>query len=354
MRVRRHQCAAPRAPQAGLSRARPRGPRPPDRDHRRHGRGAPDLLGRRAHHAERAGQAAGGRHRRRQHRADHRRGPHAARAREPADGLRVPERALFPRRQDLRQALRARAPRRAAGARAGAGGVPPPRLGALAPAAPAPCAPSAMRSARSIRRRSPSRPQGTAARHRLLRRCRAYARAQARADHRGSPPGVPRRDWRFSRKCSACWRSRRCASPKARCARGCCTTCSAASQREDARERTVRAMQQRYHVDIEQAERVEATVRELPRADARDLEARGSARGPGAEVGRAAARDRTRRLPQRLSPPRRLSARERRHAGVPARGAAAARAPGRRAPPQAHARRASRSSCRPGTAARCI
>jgi exopolyphosphatase/guanosine-5'-triphosphate,3'-diphosphate pyrophosphatase len=31
--------------------------------------------------------------------------------------------------------------------------------------------------------------------------------------------------------------------------------------REDARERTVRAMQQRYHVDLEQAERVEATAR---------------------------------------------------------------------------------------------
>ena len=34
-------------------------------------------------------------------------------------------------------------------------------------------------------------------------------------------------------------------------------------KREDARERTVRAMQQRYHVDTEQAERVEATVREF-------------------------------------------------------------------------------------------
>ncbi len=32
-------------------------------------------------------------------------------------------------------------------------------------------------------------------------------------------------------------------------------------RREDARERTVRGMQQRYHVDVEQAERVEATVR---------------------------------------------------------------------------------------------
>jgi exopolyphosphatase/guanosine-5'-triphosphate,3'-diphosphate pyrophosphatase len=34
-------------------------------------------------------------------------------------------------------------------------------------------------------------------------------------------------------------------------------------KREDARERTVRAMQQRYHVDTQQAERVEATVRDF-------------------------------------------------------------------------------------------
>ena len=34
-------------------------------------------------------------------------------------------------------------------------------------------------------------------------------------------------------------------------------------KREDARERTVRGMQQRYHVDIAQAERVEATVRDF-------------------------------------------------------------------------------------------
>ena len=27
----------------------------------------------------------------------------------------------------------------------------------------------------------------------------------ARADHRGSPPGIPRRGWRSSRKCSQCW-----------------------------------------------------------------------------------------------------------------------------------------------------
>jgi exopolyphosphatase / guanosine-5'-triphosphate,3'-diphosphate pyrophosphatase len=34
-------------------------------------------------------------------------------------------------------------------------------------------------------------------------------------------------------------------------------------QREDARERTVRGMQKRYHVDVAQAERVEATVRDF-------------------------------------------------------------------------------------------
>ena len=43
---------------------------------------------------------------------------------------------------------------------------------------------------------------------------------------------------------------------------------------EDARERTVRAMQRRYHVDLAQAERVEATALEFLDADPRGLEAR--------------------------------------------------------------------------------
>ena len=47
---------------------------------------------------------------------------------------------------------------------------------------------------------------------------------------------------------------------------------------EDARERSVRAMQQRYHVDLAQAERVETTVLEFSRADAAALEAGRSAR----------------------------------------------------------------------------
>ena len=47
---------------------------------------------------------------------------------------------------------------------------------------------------------------------------------------------------------------------------------------EDARERTVRAMQQRYHVDLAQAERVENDRAGIPRAGRGDLEARRSAR----------------------------------------------------------------------------
>ena len=97
---------------------------------------------------------------------------------------------------------------------------------------------------------------------------------------------------------------------------------------EDARERTVRRMQQRYHVDLAQAERVEATVLDFSprRRGAWKLD------DPLAELmlaGPRAARDRSRRLAQRLSPPRRLPARERGHAGLRARGAATAREAGR-------------------------
>ena len=48
-------------------------------------------------------------------------------------------------------------------------------------------------------------------------------------------------------------------------------------RREDARERTVRAMQRRYHVDIEQAERVEATARNFLEQTRDDLAPGGSA-----------------------------------------------------------------------------
>ena len=58
---------------------------------------------------------------------------------------------------------------------------------------------------------------------------------------------------------------------------------------EDARERTVRAMQKRYHVDFAQAERVESTALEFLEQTARDLETRGSAHRAGVEMGRATA-----------------------------------------------------------------
>ena len=75
----RHQCTARRATQAGLPRARARSAGIPDRNRLRHGGGAPDLLGRGAQSAERAGPPPGGRHRRWQHRDHHRRALRAAR-----------------------------------------------------------------------------------------------------------------------------------------------------------------------------------------------------------------------------------------------------------------------------------
>ena len=86
--------------------------------------------------------------------------------------------------------------------------------------------------------------------------------------------------------------------------------------RSDARERTVSSMQRRYHVDLEQAERVEATALQFLSQVTRALGAGRSAGRAEPEMGGATARDRARRRPQRLSPPRRLPARERRHAGI--------------------------------------
>ncbi len=86
---------------------------------------------------------------------------------------------------------------------------------------------------------------------------------------------------------------------------------------EDARERSVRSMQERYHVDLAQAERVEATVANFLARTRSGLEARRPAGRSDSQVGRATARDRARRLAQRLSPARRVSARERGYAGFP-------------------------------------
>ena len=104
--------------------------------------------------------------------------------------------------------------------------------------------------------------------------------------------------------------------PKARCAKACCTTWSAVLTNEDARVRSVRAMQGRYHVDIAQAERVEATALEFLQSNADRVGARRAIRRTGSVVGSAAARDRSGRFALALSEARRVSARARGYARV--------------------------------------
>ena len=64
----------------------------------------------------------------------------------------------------------------------------------------------------------------------------------------------PRRGFRRARRASAC------ESPTARCARACCTTCSAATRTRTRASARCASMQQRYHVDLAQAARVEQTA----------------------------------------------------------------------------------------------
>ena len=87
---------------------------------------------------------------------------------------------------------------------------------------------------------------------------------------------------------------------------------------EDARVRSVRAMQGRYHVDIAQAERVEATALDFLRQTQARVGAGRAVRRAGPVVGGAAARDRARRLAFALSQAWRVSARARGHAGISA------------------------------------
>ena len=93
---------------------------------------------------------------------------------------------------------------------------------------------------------------------------------------------------------------------------------------EDARVRSVRAMEKRYHIDELQADRVEATAVGLLEQVEIRLGSGRSLGGVGAALGGAAARNRPRYRPFQVSPPQRLPARARRHAGISARRAAAA------------------------------
>ena len=337
----RHQRAAHGAPQAGLPRARARGARPPDRDHLRHGGGAPDLFGRRAHHAERARAAAWW-----STSAAAAPSSSSARADEPLEleslqmgcvslserffrdgklSAKRFERARLAARLELepiqaafrargwehaRRQLRHRARHRRGDPRARprrhrdhAGGT---RERARAPASmPATCASStSSRSPRSAGRCFPaasrSSPRSSASLE--IKEMRFAEGAHARGPAvRHARPLTRRGRARAHRARDAAALSRRCRAGRARRGHGAATSSSRHARPGGSRIRW----------------------REL-----------------ALQLGRAAARDRARRLAQRLSPPRRLPARERRHAGLPARGAAPAGAPGRRAPPQADARAA--------------
>ena len=118
---------------------------------------------------------------------------------------------------------------------------------------------------------------------------------------------------------------------------------------EDARARSVRAMEARFHVDAVQAERVEATALAFLRQVRDDWKLD----EPLAElVLRWAARLHEVGLDIAHSHYHKHGAYLLQHAdlpGLPARGAAAARGAGRQSPPQAQPRRSSRTWCRRGT-----
>ncbi len=91
---------------------------------------------------------------------------------------------------------------------------------------------------------------------------------------------------------------------------------------EDARERSIRAMQRRYHVDLEQAARVEATAVGAARPSGPRLAAHAATLSATAGLGRAAARGRARHRARALPSSRRLFGRQFRLAGLrPARAA---------------------------------
>jgi exopolyphosphatase/guanosine-5'-triphosphate,3'-diphosphate pyrophosphatase len=121
---------------------------------------------------------------------------------------------------------------------------------------------------------------------------------------------------------------------------------------EDARVRSVRAMEKRYHVDALQADRVEATAVAL----LAQVESEWGLEDPLAEsdaaLGGAAARDRARHRALQVPSPQRISPAACGHAGVPARGTAAFVRAGRRAPAPAFLRFIGTSAAAVGQACR--
>ena len=204
---------------------------PSHRDHLRRRGSAAHLLRRDAHHACAAGPAAGRGHRRRQHRADHRRRLRAERSRKPEDGLRGDERALLramaaspPSGCIARAWRRASSSSRCRRPSANAAGK---RRGQL------------RHDSRDRRSRcaeldpavtgiTPRGPRASAAAlHRRGRHARDLALKILDAERRAVFPGglaILAEDLRGA------WQSKTCASRTARCAKGCSTTWSAASR----------------------------------------------------------------------------------------------------------------------------
>ncbi len=222
------RCASTRNRQPFLDKAR-EALGHPHRNHLRARRSAPDLFRRRADAARQPGQSPGGGHRRRQHRDDHRRGVEPLELESLKLGCVLHERALFRRRQAVRQALCARAPGRAAGTGAGAGGLPEARLEAgrrqfRHRALDLRCAEGAgSQGHRDHRRRHRGDHRCADLRGQRLRRSRW--KASPRTGARCLPAA-----WPSSRRSSRSWASSRCAGPRARCARDCSTTWSAATR----------------------------------------------------------------------------------------------------------------------------
>ena len=104
---------------------------------------------------------------------------------------------------------------------------------------------------------------------------------------------------------------------------------------EDARERSIRAMQRRYHVDLEQAARVEATAATLLEQVARSWQLADQRYRQLLVWAAQAARGRPRHCARALSPSRRLSHRELGSTGLRPARAAIGRMPSHAAPPQA-------------------
>ena len=215
---------------------------------------------------------------------------------------------LFRRRRDHRKAHEACAHRRAARTRAGHQPLQAFRVGHRVSAPRARCAPWATRCRRASRRRRTSTATGL---EWLLQEC-----LRAGQTSRLKLPGLsPERQEvlpgglailrRGVRPCSA---SRRCASPTARCAKDCCTTCSAASPTRTRACAACARWKARFHVDTAQADRVEATALAFLRQVRDDWGLRRSARRAGARLGGAPARGRARHRAFAVPPARRLPA----------------------------------------------